>query len=228
MRYPEFYERYRQAIRNTWTVEEIDFSDDVVDLHGSLLPAERHLIRRLVAFFATGDSIVANNLVLNLYKHINAPEARLFLSRQLYEEALHVQFYLTLLDTYLPDHAERAEAFAAVENDPVDPGQGRVLLPVDELDRRARRAAHARGPAHVPAQPGLLRRLHRGAVLLRRLRLRVLPAVEGPAQRPGRGHQLGVPRRERAHGLRLRRDRHRARPRSPTCSTTSSRGRSWR
>ena len=54
--------------------------------------AERHLINRLVAFFATGDSIVANNLVLNLYQHINAPEARMYLSRQLYEEALHVQF----------------------------------------------------------------------------------------------------------------------------------------
>ena len=118
MRYPEFYERYRAAIRNTWTVEEIDFSDDVVDLHRTLLPAEKHLIRRLVAFFATGDSIVANNLVLNLYRHINAPEARLFLSRQLFEEALHVQFYLTLLDTYLPDPAERAEAFRAVETIP--------------------------------------------------------------------------------------------------------------
>ncbi|WP_116995917.1 ribonucleotide-diphosphate reductase subunit beta [Desertimonas flava] len=118
MRYPEFYERYRAAIRNTWTVEEIDFSDDVVDLNRKLLPAEKHLIRRLVAFFATGDSIVANNLVLNLYKHINAPEARLFLSRQLYEEALHVQFYLTLLDTYLPDPDERAEAFRAVETIP--------------------------------------------------------------------------------------------------------------
>lgn len=118
MRYPEFYERYRAAIRNTWTVEEIDFSDDVVDLHRALLPAEKHLIRRLVAFFATGDSIVANNLVLNLYKHLNAPEARLFLSRQLYEEALHVQFYLTLLDTYLPDPEERADAFRAVETIP--------------------------------------------------------------------------------------------------------------
>ena len=118
MRYPDFYERYRAAIRNTWTVEEIDFSDDVVDLNRKLLPAEKHLIRRLVAFFATGDSIVANNLVLNLYKHINAPEARLFLSRQLYEEALHVQFYLTLLDTYLPDPDERAEAFRAVETIP--------------------------------------------------------------------------------------------------------------
>jgi len=118
MKYPAFYEMYRNAIKNTWTVEEVDFSRDIADLQNSLLPSERHLINRLVAFFATGDSIVSNNLVLNLYKHINSPEARMYLSRQLYEEALHVQFYLTLLDTYIPDHAERAKAFSAVENVP--------------------------------------------------------------------------------------------------------------
>ena len=73
---------------------------------------------RLVAFFATGDTIVANNLVLNLYQHINSPEGRLYLSRQLFEEAVHVQFYLTLLDTYVPDEKERHEAFAAVDNIP--------------------------------------------------------------------------------------------------------------
>ncbi|MFC4536161.1 ribonucleotide-diphosphate reductase subunit beta [Sphaerisporangium dianthi] len=117
MRYPEFYERYRAAIRNTWTVEEVDLQSDLADLAG-LSAGERHLINRLVAFFATGDSIVANNLVLNLYQHLNAPEARLYLSRQLFEEAVHVQFYLTLLDTYLPDHDERAKAFAAVEHIP--------------------------------------------------------------------------------------------------------------
>ena len=75
-------------------------------------------MRRLIAFFATGDSIVANNLVLNLYKHINAPEARLYLSRQLFEEAQHVQFYLTLLDSYVTDPDERAEAFSAIEHVP--------------------------------------------------------------------------------------------------------------
>lgn len=118
MKYPDFYEMYRNAIKNTWTVEEVDFSMDVNDLRSKMTPAERHLIHRLVAFFATGDCIVSNNLVLNLYKHINSPEARMYLSRQLYEEALHVQFYLTLLDTYIPDHAEREQAFAAVENIP--------------------------------------------------------------------------------------------------------------
>lgn len=118
MAYPVFFEMYRSAIKNTWTVEEVDFSTDVSDLRTKMSPAERHLVHRLVAFFATGDSIVANNLVLNLYKHINAPEARLYLSRQLYEEALHVQFYLTLIDTYVPDPDERFSAFAAVETIP--------------------------------------------------------------------------------------------------------------
>ncbi|HTH37527.1 MAG TPA: ribonucleotide-diphosphate reductase subunit beta [Pyrinomonadaceae bacterium] len=118
MRYPSFYEMYRNAIKNTWTVEEVDFSTDVTDLRAKMTPAERHMINRLVAFFATGDSIVSNNLVLNLYKHVNSPEARMYLSRQLYEEAVHVQFYLTLLDTYIPDHHEREQAFAAIENIP--------------------------------------------------------------------------------------------------------------
>jgi len=118
MRYPRFYEMYRGAIRNTWSVEEIDFQIDLGHLRTRMTPAERHLIERLVAFFATGDTIVANNLVISLYRHINAPEARMYLSRQLYEEALHIQFYLTLLDNYVPDQVQRAKAFDAVENIP--------------------------------------------------------------------------------------------------------------
>ena len=118
MRYPRFYEMYRGAIKNTWSVEEIDFQIDLGHLRQRMTPAERHLVERLVAFFATGDTIVANNLVISLYRHINAPEARMYLSRQLFEEALHIQFYLTLLDNYVPDQARRAEAFAAVENIP--------------------------------------------------------------------------------------------------------------
>jgi ribonucleoside-diphosphate reductase beta chain len=118
MRYPKFYEMYRSAIKNTWSVEEIDFQIDLSHMQRRMSPADQHLIERLVAFFATGDSIVANNLVLNLYKHINAPEARMYLSRQLYEEALHVQFYLTLLDNYVPDQERRARAFAAIDNIP--------------------------------------------------------------------------------------------------------------
>ncbi|WP_428966927.1 ribonucleotide-diphosphate reductase subunit beta [Micromonospora fluostatini] len=117
MRYPHFFDRFKDAIKNTWTVEEVDLHSDLADL-ARLSPAERHLVSRLVAFFATGDTIVANNLVLNLYQHVNSPEGRLYLSRQLFEEAVHVQFYLNLLDTYVPDEKERFEAFAAIENIP--------------------------------------------------------------------------------------------------------------
>lgn len=118
MKYPAFYDMYRTAIKNTWTVEEVEFAQDINDLRLKMSAGEQHLIKRLVAFFATGDSIVGNNLVLNLYRHINSPEARMYLSRQLYEEALHVQFYLTLLDTYITDPEERAGAFRAVESIP--------------------------------------------------------------------------------------------------------------
>ncbi len=139
MRYPVFFEMYKAAIKNTWTVDEVDFSTDLTDLDHRVSPAERHLIQRLVAFFATGDSIVGNNLVLNLYQHINSPEARMYLSRQLYEEALHVQFYLTLLDNYLPNMAEREEAFAAIDNIPSIKGKAdfcfRWIDSIENLDR---------------------------------------------------------------------------------------------
>lgn len=118
MKYPIFYDYYKKSLKNTWSVEEIDFSTDLIDLRQKLTPADQHLIRRLVAFFATGDTIVSNNLVLNLYKHINSPEARMFLSRQLFEEALHIEFYLTLLDNYIPDSNERHIAFSAIQNIP--------------------------------------------------------------------------------------------------------------
>lgn len=139
MKYPVFFEMYKNAIKNTWTVDEVDFSNDIKDLRERCTESEQFLIQRLVAFFATGDSIVGNNLVLNLYKHVNSPEGRLYLSRQLYEEALHVQFYLTLLDTYIPDHTEREKAFAAIENIPSIKKKGdfcfKWMDSINELDQ---------------------------------------------------------------------------------------------
>ena len=123
---------YKNGIKNTWTVDEIDFEKDITDLRTRLTPAENHLIHRLVAFFATGDSIVGNNLVINL---VNA-KARMYLSRQLYEEALHVQFYLTLLDNYIPNPDEREKAFSAVRENSVDQKEGRVLFKWIGFDQR--------------------------------------------------------------------------------------------
>ncbi len=118
MKYPQFFHHFVAAQSNNWNVQEISFGTDVADLRDKLSPAEQHVVNRIVAFFATGDTIVGNNLVLNLYKHVNSPEARMYYGRQLFEEQLHVQFYLTLLDEYIKDHSERAAAFDAINNIP--------------------------------------------------------------------------------------------------------------
>lgn len=118
MKYPQFFQAFVDAQKNNWSVQEISFNTDVADLRDKITPAEQHLVNRLVAFFATGDTIVGNNLVLSLYKHVNSPEARMYYGRQLFEEQLHVQFYLTLLDEYIKDPEERAKAFDAINNIP--------------------------------------------------------------------------------------------------------------
>ena len=67
MRYPSFYERYRDAIKNTWTVEEVDFSIDVNDLNRKMSESDRHLIHHLVAFFATFFWILSVTRVVTLF-----------------------------------------------------------------------------------------------------------------------------------------------------------------
>jgi len=118
MKYPAFFDAFVNAQANNWSVQEISFATDLVDLREKLTEAEKHVVSRIVAFFATGDSIVGNNAALTLYKHVNSPEARLYYSRQIFEEALHVQFYLTLLDNYIPDPDERKAMFDAINNIP--------------------------------------------------------------------------------------------------------------
>jgi ribonucleoside-diphosphate reductase beta chain len=118
MQYPQFFQLYKNSLKNIWTTDEIDFSVDFEHLRDRLTPQEGHLIRRLVAFFATADNLVAHNLVLNFYKHINSPEFRMFLGKQLFDEMLHVETYLLLVDNYIPDMEERRAAFNAYQDIP--------------------------------------------------------------------------------------------------------------
>jgi len=113
MRYPKFWERYKQAVKNNWTVDEIDWSKDVSDL-AKLSLEEQHIIKRLVAFFATGDVLVGDNIIHGLGSRFNAPEIRQYYLRQGFEEALHVQFYHQLLLTYETTQEARSELFSAV------------------------------------------------------------------------------------------------------------------
>ena len=127
------------------TASACGYGDEVTDtgdLRSKMTDAERHLVHRLVAFFATGDSIGANNLVLNLYQHVNSPEGRLYLSRQLFEEAVHVQFYLTLLDTYVPDETDRSRHLLLVRAYPrVDYSSLTAISDAIEAMREATRQA---------------------------------------------------------------------------------------
>jgi ribonucleoside-diphosphate reductase beta chain len=118
MKYPQFFQLYKDSLKNIWTTDELDFSIDFEHLRDKVTPQEAHLIKRLVAFFATADNIVAHNLVLNFYKHINSPEFRMFLGKQLFDEMLHVETYLLLVDNYIPDMEERRQAFDAFKNIP--------------------------------------------------------------------------------------------------------------
>ena len=118
MQYPEFFQLYKDSIKNIWTTDELDFSIDYEQLRDKVTPQEAHLVKRLVAFFATADNIVAHNLVLNFYKHVNSPEYRMFLGKQLFDEMLHVETYLLLVDNYIPDMDERKEAFDAFQKIP--------------------------------------------------------------------------------------------------------------
>lgn len=118
MQYPQFFKQYKDSIKNIWTTDEIDFSVDYEHLRDRLTPQEAHLVKRLVAFFATADNLVAHNLVLNFYKHVNSPEYRMFLGKQLFDEMLHVETYLLLVDNYIPEVEERKAAFDAYLNIP--------------------------------------------------------------------------------------------------------------
>lgn len=118
MQYPQFFKLYKDSIKNIWTTDELDFSVDYEHIRDRLDPKESHLIKRLVAFFATADNLVAHNLVLNFYKHLNSPEYRMFLGKQLFDEMLHVETYLLLVDSYLPEPSERTEAFDAYRTIP--------------------------------------------------------------------------------------------------------------
>ena len=66
---------------------------------------ERLIIERNLGFFSTADSLVANNLVLAVYRHITNPECRQYLLRQAFEEALHTHTYQHIVESLGMDEA---------------------------------------------------------------------------------------------------------------------------
>lgn len=107
-KYKWAWEKYLQACANHWMPNEINMSADIAlwnNPHG-LTEDERLIIKRNLGFFATADSLVANNLVLAVYRHITNPECRQYLLRQAFEEALHTHSYQHIIQSLGLDEAE--------------------------------------------------------------------------------------------------------------------------
>lgn len=107
-KYKWAWEKYLNGCANHWMPNEISMAADVALWKNpeGLTDDERIIIKRTLGFFATADSLVANNLVLAVYRHITNPECRQYLLRQAFEEALHTHSYQHIIESLGLDEAE--------------------------------------------------------------------------------------------------------------------------
>lgn len=102
------WEKYLNGCANHWMPQEINMNADIAlwKSPNGLTEDERTIIKRNLGFFVTADSLVANNLVLAVYRHITNPECRQYLLRQAFEEALHTHAYQYCVESLGLDEGE--------------------------------------------------------------------------------------------------------------------------
>jgi ribonucleoside-diphosphate reductase beta chain len=101
MKYQWARQHYKAGVSNNWTPEEVSMQKDVEQWKSDkvLSATERRLILWNLGFFSTAESLTANNIVLAVYHHVTNPEARQYLLRQAYEEAIHTDTFIYCCDT---------------------------------------------------------------------------------------------------------------------------------
>ena len=107
-KYDWAWQKYLDGCANHWMPQEINMTPDVAlwkDKNG-LSEDERKIVMRSLGFFSTADSLVANNLVLSIYRHITNPECRQYILRQSFEEAIHTHAYQYVIQSLGMDEAE--------------------------------------------------------------------------------------------------------------------------
>ena len=117
-KYKWAWEKYLATCANHWMPQEVNMSRDIAlwkDPNG-LSEDERRIIKRNLGFFVTADSLAANNIVLGTYRHITAPEARQFLLRQAFEEAIHTHAYQYIVESLGLDESEIFNAYHEVKS----------------------------------------------------------------------------------------------------------------
>ncbi len=107
-KYKWAWDKYIDGCANHWMPNEISMAADLALWQNpdGLSDDERLIIKRSLGFFSSADSLVANNLVLAVYRHITNPECRQYLLRQAFEEALHTHAYQYCVESLGLDEAE--------------------------------------------------------------------------------------------------------------------------
>ena len=94
IKYEWAWEHYLNGVANNWVPNEVSMQKDIELWKSSgLTDDERLVIMRNLGFFSTGESLVGNNIVLAIFKHVTNAECRQYLLRQAYEEAVHTHTF---------------------------------------------------------------------------------------------------------------------------------------
>ena len=107
-KYDWAWQKYLDGCANHWMPQEVNMNADIAlwkDPNG-LTEDERLIVKRNLGFFSTADSLVANNLVLAIYRLVTNPECRQYILRQAFEEAIHTHAYQYCIESLAMDESE--------------------------------------------------------------------------------------------------------------------------
>jgi ribonucleoside-diphosphate reductase subunit M2 len=111
------WEMYKKSVDSFWRPEEIDLSKDIN--HWKILnDDEKHFIKMILAFFASSDGIVLENLAVRFMSEVKLAEARAFYGFQIAMENIHSETYSLLIDTLIKDDDEKHKLFNSIDNFP--------------------------------------------------------------------------------------------------------------
>jgi ribonucleoside-diphosphate reductase beta chain len=107
LKYKWAWEHYLNGCANHWMPTEVPMSKDIeLWKSGTLSESEKRVIMRNLGFFSTAESLVGNNIVLAIFKHVTNPEVRQYLLRQAFEEAIHTHTFLYIVESLNLDQGE--------------------------------------------------------------------------------------------------------------------------
>jgi len=117
IRHPDIFKMGKDAIASFWTVEELDFTNDKIEFE-KMSAEEKNFIHQILAFFASADGIVVENLVENFCSEVQLPEARYFYGYQTFNEQIHAETYAKLLEVYIGDEDKVQALLEDTRNSP--------------------------------------------------------------------------------------------------------------